>query len=238
MRVSDKAIVLQAVKHGDNSFILRLYTRNHGLISAAARTGKTASSKIRASNLMPLSLLDVEMIMKQNREIHPLTEVTCYYVTTGISGSIVRLSIAQFLNELLLKALKEQGANPHLYDFIQACLRVLNEAETCTNLHLYFLSELTKYLGFEPQNDHNPSRPYFDCREGRFSAVGLTMPLGLNQADSALFSAFLKEDLLQASLTHAQRQLLLEIWLAYYRLHIPGFGEVKSLGVLKEVLSA
>ena len=39
------------------------------------------------------------------------------------------------------------------------------------------------------------------------------------------------------SLDLSQKQQLLEILLAYYRLHIPGFNDIKSLEVLKEVLA-
>ncbi len=237
MRVSDKAIVLQAIKHGDKKFILKIYTRNHGMITVAAHAGNSATSKIKTSSILPLSLMDVELVVKQNKEIYQLTEASCYYVNTGISHSITKLSIAQFLNEILIKTLKEQSSNSHVYEFIETCIKFLNDTDECINLHLYFLSEFTKYLGFAPQNNYTVHTPYFDCREGHFSSVGLTMPLGLNKEDSFLFSEFLKINSLKTSITNIQRQLLLEILLAYYKLHVPGFNEVKSLEVLREVIS-
>jgi len=237
MRVSDKAIVLQAIKHGDKKYILKLYTRNHGMITVATHVGKTNTSKIKSSTILPLSLMDVELIMKQNKEVQQLSEATCYYVSAGVTNSLTKLSIAQFLNEVLIKTLKEQSSNSHLYEFIETCLKFLNDTDECINLHLYFLSEFTKYLGFEPQNNFTTHTPYFDCREGRFSSVGLTMPLGLNKEDSFLFSEFLKINSLRTNISNKQRQILLEILLAYYKLHVPGFNEVKSLEVLREVIS-
>jgi len=237
MRFSDKAIVLQAIKHGDRKFILKLYTRNHGMITVATHVGKNSTSKIKQGSILPLSLIDVELIIKQNKEVHQLTEASCYCVSTGISTSITKLTIAQFLNEILIKTLKEQSPNEHLYEFIETCLKFLNDTENGINLHLYFLSELTKYLGFEPQNNFSPQSPYFDCREGRFSSVGLTMPLGLNKEDSFLFSEFLKINSLKTNISNSQRQSILEILLAYYKLHIPAFTDVKSLEVLREVIA-
>jgi DNA repair protein RecO (recombination protein O) len=236
MRISDKAIVLQAIRHGDKKFILKIFSRHHGTIAVAASIGKSSSSKIKSSAILPLSLIDVELIIKQNKEIHQLTEASCYYVSTRISTSFTKLSIAQFLNEILIKTLKEQSSNTHLYEFVETCLKFLNDTqEESINLHLYFLAELTKYLGFEPQNNYNAKTPFFDCREGRFSSVGLTMPLGLNETDSFLFSEFLKINSLKTGISNSQRRTLLEILLAYYKLHIPGFNEVKSLEVLKEI---
>jgi DNA repair protein RecO (recombination protein O) len=238
MRVSDKAIVLQAIKHGDKKSIVKLYTRDHGSLTTVAYVGKSPSSKIRASSILPLSLVDVELLLKQNKEIQQLTEAGCYYVGNGISQSMSKLAIAQFLTEILTKTLKEQGANPHLFEFIETCIKYLNDSEeNYVNLHLYFLMELSKYLGFEPQNNYSPSQCYFDCREGRFSGLGLTMPLGLNAEDSKLFSEFLKINCLKVSIDNARRKTLLEILLAYYKLHVPVFHEMRSLEVLREILA-
>jgi DNA repair protein RecO (recombination protein O) len=238
MRVSDKAIVLQSIRHGDKKLILKLYTRHNGTITAATSTGRSASSKIKSSSILPLTLIDAELIIKQNKEVHQLTEASCYCVHTHISTSLSRLSIAQFLNEVLIKTLKEQSGNIHLFEFIETCLKYLNDTEShYGNLHLYFLTELTKYLGFEPQNNYSMLYPYFDCREGQFSALSLALPLGLNKDDSFLFSEFLKVNSLKTNISNAQRQTLLEILLAYYKLHVPGFNDLKSLEVLKEVMA-
>jgi recombinational DNA repair protein (RecF pathway) len=73
MRVSDQAIVLQTIKRGDNKFILKLFTRSNGLITVAAVVGKSPTSKIKSSHVMPLGLINVEFILKQNKEIQQLT---------------------------------------------------------------------------------------------------------------------------------------------------------------------
>ena len=109
--------------------------------------------------------------------------------------------------------------------------------ENYINLHIYFLIELTKYIGFEPKNNYSIRTPYFDCREGQYTFNSLSLPLGLSKEDSFLFSEFLKINSLKTNLSNLQRQQLLEILLAYYRLHIPGFNDIKSLEVLKEVLA-
>jgi DNA repair protein RecO (recombination protein O) len=239
MRVTDKAIVLQTVRYGDKKNILRLFTRNHGLVSVTCILGNSPNAKIKSSAVLPLSLLDVELITKQNKEVQQLTEASCYYLSTTISSSISKLSIAQFLNEILLKSLKEQSANSSLYDFIENCFKFLNESEEHhMNLHVYFLIELTKYLGIEPSNNYSLRDIYFDCRDGRFTSLSLAFPLGLDKEDSLLFSEFLKINCLSEKLSNYQRQKLLSILIAYYQVHMPGFNEVKSLEVLREVVTA
>src|SRR5687767_4071093 len=99
MRIADKAVVLQAIRHGDKKYILKLYTQNHGLLTVIAAAGRSPSSKIRPASLFPLSLLDVQVIFRQNHEMHRLTETITNYVHEGISRSVSKLSIAQFINE-------------------------------------------------------------------------------------------------------------------------------------------
>jgi DNA repair protein RecO (recombination protein O) len=239
MRVSDKAIVLQANRYGDKKLILKLFSRNHGLLQTAVVVSNSPSAKIRPAAILPLNLVDIEIIKKQNEEIHRLTEASCYYISHAVPGSISRLSIAQFLNEILIKALKEQAPNANLFDFIEACIKFLNESdERHLNLHVYFLFELTKYLGIEPRNNYSLADNFFDCREGRFSQFNYSFPLGLDREDSAFFSEALKRNYLNDKLAGKQRQKLLEIMIAYYQMHIPGFSNLKSIEVLKEVVAA
>lgn len=239
MRVSDKALVLQAIKYGDKKHILKLFTRQNGLVTVTCIPGSAPSSKIRSSAVLPLSLLNVELVKKQNKEVHQLTEASNYYVHTSVSSSLSKLGIAQFMNEILVKTLKEQAGNVSLYDFIESCLRYLNESEEDpVNLHVYFLIEFTKYLGIEPSNNYSAATPYFDCRDGRFSSVSLAFPVGLDREDSELFSSFLKINCLDEKLSNSQRKRLLTILVAYYQMHSPGFTQVKSLDILHEVVSA
>lgn len=239
MRVTDKAIVLQAIKYGDKKNILKLFTREHGLLTVTCILGSSPSSKIKSSSVLPLTLIDAELITKQNKEVHQLTEASCYYINNDISSSISKLSIAQFINEILIKSLKEQAPNQLLYDFIEGCLKFLNESEDGhMNLHVYFLMEFTKYLGIEPSNNHSSSSPYFDCRDGRFSPASLAYPIGLDMDDSSLFAASLKVNCLTEKISNSQRKKLLNILVNYYQMHMPGFNQVRSLEVLHEVVSA
>lgn len=237
MRISDKAIVLQNIKYGDKKLILKLFTKHNGLLTAAVSVGNSASSKIKPGIVAPLNLLEVEIIKKENQDVHRLTEAVCYQINSEISNSLSKLSIAQFLNEILIKAVKEQSPNRHLFDFIEDSFKFLNEKENdFINIHVYFLIELTKYLGIEPNNNFSTSTSYFDCREGHFTDVHLAFPLGLEKEDSLLFSEILKINILNVKLSNPQRQKLLEILIAYYQMHIPGFNQVKSLEVLREVV--
>ena len=238
MRVSDKAIVLQAIRHGDKKFIVKLFTEKNGLVTVVAAAGKSPTNKVRTATLLPLSLITCEYTLKQNRELHQLTESSCYFVGKGFGDSISKLSIAQFLNEVLINSIRDHAPNAPLFHFSETCLKYLQEAETnYVNLHLYFMLELSKHLGFEPHNNRSTSNCYFDCREGGFMSHALAYPLGLNKLESEFFSACLEKSILNTSFSYTERKLLLDILLTYFKLHLPGFNDIKSLEVLQTVLA-
>ena len=79
------------------------------LVTAAVALNKN----IRSSNIFSLSLINVELILKQNKDVHQVTEISSYYILSNISNSLSKLSIAQFLNEILIKSIKEHCSNSH-----------------------------------------------------------------------------------------------------------------------------
>lgn len=236
MRITDKALVLHTTRYGDRKYLLTLFTENNGLMTVAAIAGKQGA-KVRTSSLLPMSFIEAEIDSRQNRDIQTLTE-SRVFLAPDLSGSINKLSIAQFLNEVLIKTLREQGSHPDIFELLLQVVTVLEGSEKLyLDVHLYALSELAKLLGFGPQNDRAHGGPYFDCREGCFGNIALPFPLGLDTADSLLFSDFLESDLTDYQLNNEKRRRLLDIFIAYYQLHVPGFGELKSLDVFRTLFS-
>jgi len=239
MQVKDKGLVLQSIKYADKKSIIKFFTKQHGVVTCLARISKSNSSKLKPSALMNMNLVEMEFILKQNKEIQVLTEVNCLHIYTSIHKDIHKLSILQFINEVLTKTIKEQDAQAELFDFVWYSLVQLDEMnEPVANFHHYFLIELLQFFGFEPTNNYDSENKYFDCREGRFCGVEFPGPIGLNEYNSELLHRSLSSNLLHLKLSNAQRTDLLDSILTYYRIHIPGFNELKCLDVLKEIASA
>jgi DNA repair protein RecO (recombination protein O) len=238
MRISEKALVLQSIKHGDKKYILKLFSKEHGMLTAAVNAGQSKTSKIRTSMVMHLNFVEAELILKENKDIHLLTELTVYKAHSDIHLHMAKLSLAQFMHEVMLKTLKDQHGHVELFKFIEGCFDFLNDAkEGYSNLHLYFLLELSKHLGFEPQNNFNETNLFFDVREGRFNETAMVWPFGLSKEESALFSEVLKCDFFAVRFSRDEKHLLLDVFLNYFAFHVPGFGILKSPEVLKEVFN-
>jgi DNA repair protein RecO (recombination protein O) len=120
--------------------------------------------------------------------------------------------------------------------FLEAALLWLDNHEHTANFHLILLLEVTKYLGFYP-DDSDKDLKYFEMTEGRFSYLNAISCL--SEHETYLFKRLLdlKFDSDQKVFSGIERQILLKILLNYYSFHLDGFKTPKSLEVLKEVFS-
>ena len=238
MLVKTEGIILQNIKYADRKLILKVFTKQHGLVTFSAIASKSPTAKIKTAATLPLQLVELSFNLKANKEIQQLTESNLLYVFDEVSKDFNKLGTAQFLNEVLIKCIKEQHPNEDLFEFIASSYKWFNESKMdYNNFHICFLFELTKYLGFEPHNNSDKNNLYFDTREGKFTPVSLSFPLGFDKAQSQTFLKVFDANLLGKPLGRAERHELLECLLAYYKMHVAGFNELKSFAVLREMFN-
>lgn len=236
MHTKTEGIILQNIKYADKKHIIKVFTRDYGLLTFLAIPGNSPSSKIRKAAISPLSISEINFSYRQNKEIQILNEAVIKCVNNEISTSMPKVSIALFMNEILVKTIKEHMPNEELYEYLIGFLIDLNKAQQYfTNFHLNFLLQLSKFLGFEPLNNYSETEKYFDCREGKFSTVSLSYPMGLSGEQSKLFADYLQNNKIDFPGKRSERNELVDCLLAFYKMHIPGFTDVKTLDVLKEI---
>jgi len=238
MLVKTEGIILQNIKYGDKKLILKIFTKQHGLVTFSAIASKSPTAKIKSAGTLPLQQVEISYHLKPNKEILQLSESNLIYVCDDVSKKFDKLAIAQFLNEILIKCIKEQHPNESLFDFIASSYKWFNESTgDYNNFHICFLFELSKYLGFEPHNNYSAQNLYFDTREGQYTGASLSFPLGFDAGQSKHFLKIFDANLLGKPLGRGERNELLECLLAYYKMHVAGFNELKSYYVLKELFN-
>ncbi len=239
MRVTTHGIVLYNVKYADTKVISKIYTKDYGLLSLHIHVSSVSKSGIRPALIQPLSQLELVLSLKENKEVHRLTEAKPVYMYTDLPTNFIKICIAQFINEVLHKCLKEQSKNEGLYNFIIHVFQWLDVTRAgYYDLHIYVLFELTKYLGFYPTNNISSLNKYFDTREGRYESYSQSFPLSLDETQSKLFARLFSFDLDgEKQYTKSERLNLLDCLMAYYKMHIPGLHEFKSFGVLQETMN-
>jgi DNA repair protein RecO (recombination protein O) len=241
MLLKTRGIVLHNVKYADKKIISRIYTREQGIRSYMVNVSSSAKSKLKPALLLPLNQLEMEVFAKENKDLGRISEVRCTYQYTGLGTDMYKNAVASFINEVLYRCIHEQESNPFLFDFIEHSLQWLDVThEPVYNFHLYFMAELSRYLGFYPQNNYNETENIFDLAEGVFIPFSPAHPdflTGIQSKDfSDLFSVNL-HSIAEYQINREQRLSLLSNLIHYYRLHVPGLKEFKSLAVLQATLS-
>ena len=149
-----------------------------------------------------------------------------------------KASIVMFLNEILLKTIREYQSDQAMFEFITFWLNDLNDQEKLNpDFHLIFLIELTKHLGLYPQGEHSNTNRYFDLYESCYCDSEPVHGHFITPPLAELFGKLMMSSPNdQVTKTKKDRQLLLDYLLDYYRLHLDNFEEVKSREILEVVL--
>lgn len=221
-----KGIVLNFVKYRESSVIVKIYTEQLGLISGIVNSVRSKTGKTHKIALyQPLTFLDLVVYDKNNQNIKRISEAKIDFPFHSIPFSFQKSSIGMFLTEFLSKVLREEEGNEHLYQFLSDSISHFDEQEeNFANFHLIFLLQLAEFLGL-----------------GISSTKDLLEQIGIPDFDEQ--SIRLVNQLLEADYDDfieangKTRNQVLQWLIKFYQLHLENFGEIKSLEVLKEVLS-
>lgn len=240
-----KGIVLRTVKYGDTSIITTIYTELFGIqsyiVKGVRQSSKTSAGK--AGFFQPSAILDMEVYHNELKQLQFIKEYQWAYLYEKVLFDVVRNTVALFVIELLQHSLKQPEANPELFYLIEDTLKQLDRGnDTLTgNLPLYFTLHLGSELGFQLQGTYSVHTPVLDLQEGVFIADKPTHPYYLDGALARTTSelSILKfyNDLENISLNRTTRRELLAAYQTFLSLHISDFGEMKSFGILQEILS-
>lgn len=235
-----KGIVFQRTSYGETSVIVKIYTELFGLQSYIIRGARKAKARAKANHLQHLSIFELVVYNKRKTGIQHIKELKLAYQFQAIPFQIMKSSILVFLNEVLLKSIRESESNPEQFSFLEKSLIELDQCQTPLNFHVLFLIQLTRYLGFYPRNNRSNQHKYFNLQEGVYENSPASQSLSMDEKLGGLLSQLISvqvSDHEKIELSGAERYQLIVGLMRYYELHLPGFGNIKSLEVLREVLS-
>jgi DNA repair protein RecO (recombination protein O) len=217
-----RGIVFRFTKYGESSIIVTIFTDQFGLQTYIVNGVRSKSSRTRIALFQPLTLLDLVVYHRENANINRIKEVKCFYPYHTIYQDIVKSSIAMFLNEVLNKSVKEESHAEHLSEFLISSLITLDTlTENSENFHLMFLLKLSRYLGFGAHST-------LELMGGRITST-------LNED---LIERLLESDYTEyIAITTLQRREILELLIHFYNEHGGMLGEMKSVHVLREIMT-
>jgi DNA repair protein RecO (recombination protein O) len=220
---------------------VQIFTEKLGLQSYIINSVKKPKAKISRNMLQPLHLLDMVVYHKNTGNVQRVAELKNSPVLQTIPYDVIKSSLAIFLNEVMYKAIRQQSADENLFGFVFSAIEWLDHQTTgLANFHLLFLTQLTRYLGFYPDRHQAAGSDYFDMKNGNFSRYKPNSVLYLSPPHTQNLYYLLQygfENLDEIKFTNDERRYLLAKLLAYYALHIEGFGIIRSHEILEEILS-
>ncbi len=230
-----RAVGLRTFRHGDSTLVLKAYTELFGARSYLVRAGRKNAEQ--AARLQPMARLELVVTEQGGRDLQYVREMQVWRPYTNLWSDPLRGLLLLFAQEVFYRTLREEAPDRGLFNFVLDALEAIDSTDELAAQPLHLLLGLAGHLGFRPGRPTVHGQR-FDLREGQFFSGEPAHAFCLNAQDSQALAQLLQyggntpAPPLQAS----QRRALLEHLLQYFRLHVEGFGELRSPAVLHDLL--
>ena len=236
-----RGIVLRVIRHSDSRIIVSLFTEHYGMLSAGERLTRGGRTGGRSALWQMLNVVEMSVDYRPASELQKISDVSISTPWMDLPYSPVKASISMFLGEFLFRSLRGEGENRPLFSFLYNSLRWLDEAEgNVANFHVLLMIRMTRFLGIWPGMAGYGRNMVYDMKNACFSASIPVHGQCLEPRDAMWIPLLLEMDysrMHRLKMTRNERWHMLEVLLQYYRLHVPSFGELQSVEVLRELFS-
>ena len=210
-------IVLNYIKYRETSIIVHIFTEKFGLQSYIVNNIRSSRARQKMSYFRPLSLLELVVYRHPSKDINRISEYKAAYIYQEAPYHPIKSAILWFLDEFLSKVLRTEAEDTRLFAFVFNSLREFDLLKDhYYNFHIQFLLKLSPYLGFHPI--HSEDENYWNNKKLIISMMQHPFQnLLIDNKDT--------------------RRTLLNETIHFYMHHYENLRNLKSLEVLKEVLS-
>lgn len=235
MLESTRAVVIHSFAYSDTSIILKAYTEKFGYASYLLKGYK--NRKKNKVLLHPLALIEISANHKNDGGLHLGRTINTYLPLHNISANPVKSAIAMFLAEWLFHTVRVGEENTEFFGWLAQSVEKLNDNRKPENFHLWFLLNLTGFMGFYPQGQKTQQTPVFNLTEGEFT--GSSFPGDrLTSAESAWLEKLLNNDYKntqQIKLNRLNRRGLLRFFHDYFQICQNNEFKIKSFDILLQI---
>ena len=239
MLISSPGIILSKVRYQDNDLIVKCLTRDLGVVSYMIKNiSMSKKSKNKFAFFQLLNILDLETNYNPNRSIQYIKDLKVKYNFTSLHTNIYKSSVVMFLSEILSNIIHIETKDMELFDFIEKSLIWYDKSENSSTFYLIFLMKITHHLGFYPDCT-NMSYNYFNLEEGLFESSKNSQYV-IEGSSLVLFKTILgiKFDSNKLPfIDKTNKKDILKNILIYFKLHVDGFKDPKSLKVLNQIFA-
>lgn len=242
MEVKTRAIVLRSVKYGDSQLIVDMLSREQGRVSFICRLPKTSKGGLKKQLFQPLTLVDMVFVHRPTQKLQRFGDFRLACPYSSIPFDARKLGITLFLSEFLTHATRDEQRNESLFDYVESSLLWLDSVEASfANFHLVFMMHLSRFIGFFPNLTDDVRGAWFDLRNATFTLVRPPHADCLAPREASVIGLLMRmnyENMRLFRMSQTERNRCIELILFFYRLHVPGFPELRSLEVLRALFES
>ncbi|MDH3649606.1 MAG: DNA repair protein RecO [Saprospiraceae bacterium] len=240
MIVKTTGIVIRTVKYGESSIIFDVYTREYGVCSFIVGGVRRKNSRLSPAIFQLMSWVEIVAYLKSPKHLNRVKEARTAYLYQSMPFDVAKRSVCLFITEIIQKSIHEHEANIPLFDFISSTFNFVDGTDQpILNLHVVFLVQFSKFLGFMPRGTWSEDYPYLDLLKGTF--VDMPHPLyTLDKLSSQWLSSCLPcsiESSQNLVFSRSIRQKLVDDLLSFYRLHLEKLPEIHTHKILADVFT-
>jgi len=240
MNKKTRGIVLQSTNYSETSLVVKIYTEQYGLESYIVSGVRTKKSRFSSNIFQPLSLVELVASGRTGSTLKRITDIQLSPAFSGIPGDVIKSTIALFLSEVIYRSIREEEHNPALFGFLHNSIQILDlSQDNCARFHLYFMIQLTRYLGFFPQGECNSNGRCFDLKEGVFTDYHSSHIFILDHENSLLLYRLMNsgfETYRDIVIPAPRMRTILDALVTYFEIHHTHGNPIRSHTILGEVL--
>lgn len=231
-----RGIVLHTTRYGESSLVVHCYTEQSGRQTYMVKGVRKSRKQNRSNLFQPLFILDFEVYHKNTAGIQLVKEVNRAMPLNSIPFDITKSTQAIFMAEVLYRVVKEEESNPMQAHFLINTIQYLDALEEASpDFHILFMFQLSKHLGFYPQNNYGDGSIYFNLVNGLYRSHPSDPEVQLNEADSKLWNSYMTLDfqpIKETDFNSSHRSTMLNNLVRYFKFHVESMGDIRSLEVL------
>jgi DNA repair protein RecO (recombination protein O) len=235
MIVHSPAVVLRRFSYSDTSIIARCFTQEMGKISFMIRGAKRKKSP-QTAFYEPMSHLDLVFYYNERRDMQTVSKASFATTYKNINGDLKRIAYGMAVVELTEKTIIDHDPHSDLFIVLLNILHAIDtRAEQLNLVYWYYQIKLLTLLGFKPDLDNR-------------EFAGLVLPDPTTGPNSAQILSFLisgslsdtgfQSKLNKLSVSSKDRKVISQYINTCLYYHFDGLKELKSLGVLKALVTA
>ena len=222
------AIVLKRFPYSETSLIARCFVKDFGKVSFIVHGAHRKKSPMGAY-FQPANCLNLVFYFKENRNLQTISKASFNNSWSNIPKDLKKISYVMAMIELTDKCLTDNDSHNNLYGELFSSLKEVENSNSQLNLiYWHYQYSLLTFLGFKP-----------DFQQSELDFIPLPNPYeGPNSKD--VFNYFEKGKQTidkNFNITAKDRRVISNYLNACLGIHFEGVKNLKSLKILREILS-